>query len=73
MELNTLQNDLPALLEQMASNYNPAALEEAMSIRPTALTARSLQVATKLGGFITQVQTILFPDRAPSKMASSTR
>ncbi|PRW44567.1 putative aarF domain-containing kinase chloroplastic [Chlorella sorokiniana] len=55
MELSSLTPELPKLLAEMGVKYDPERLAAALSSRPADLAARSVQVAAKLGGFITCV------------------
>lgn len=68
MELSTLTPDLPQLLAEMGVRYDPDRLAAALSSRPTELAARSVKVATSLGGFITR----LLADMASGSLEANT-
>lgn len=57
MEAVHLETITPELLSEMGDKYDPEKLVAWYAKRPTALTARSLRVATALGGVITGILT----------------
>lgn len=55
MELSTLSPEMPALLKEMGSNYDPEKLTRIMNARGADLYLRAAQIASVFGGFIAKL------------------
>lgn len=55
MELSNLTPEMPALLKEMGSSYDPEKLTRIMNARGADLYLRAAQIASAFGGFIAKL------------------